>query len=153
MLRDNIYEILNAYDIYKGEEYDESKVVKTKSNWIEINNKESKVKKIYYFKVKSENVRNKIYNVSVLMDCKIGIVGINCECKRFEVASSCKHVAAAIHKYYNDIFLGETNEEKSQRYLNEFFDFFEDKYNEKKNIKKGINIEIHLENGYDCATK
>lgn len=96
------------------------------------------------FKVESERT-NDIYKCNIVIDAKNHKISrFHCDCYRFEITSSCKHIAACLNYYYDDLFPKETAMSYKQRITHEIFDILSNATNKTKNVKQEVKIEIEL---------
>ena len=124
--------ILTTYDYYKGYYYYYNYVdyIKSKAEGDIIE---------HIFKVESERSRKK-YNVSYKMDFDGHILSGECDCPQYKSTQSCKHIAAAICKSYDELTERYKREPDVSLITNELFDFFK---SEKKNkVKKEVELEL-----------
>ena len=129
--------IVSSSDIIKGRTYPKYYIdfagVEQKDN----NN-------IFHFNVESERTYD-IYKVKI-EGLKGNINNVNCTCPQFRATRSCKHLAACLLNYSDDIFYLDPKE----RLLNisqEIIKQFKPKTT-KREVKKQVNLEIEFVSGY-----
>lgn len=106
-------------------------------------------KKELFFKVKSQRV-DKYYNVNVSTDIEKEVIeDYDCDCPQFYNFYSCKHVAACILKYEDELFKAVNFDDMFYK-LNISSQIIDEFYKPKSNkIKKKLNLEVSLNEGYD----
>ena len=94
------------------------------------------------FMVESERDYNKSYDVNIKIS-NGEIVSASCDCPQFKKASSCKHVAACLIEYHDDIF--EMALEDKKIYLSKMLlKEFSSPINKINNVKKQLHIDVSL---------
>ncbi len=100
-------------------------------------------KEIHYFSVQSETSYRDIYDVEIYYkDSKI--TSLNCDCMQFQNWGTCKHVAACLIHYREEIFTLDPEQKKlflSQQILKEFY---KEPNKNKINLKKQLELEVEL---------
>lgn len=100
---------------------------------------------IFHFNVESERTYN-IYKVRI-KGIKNNISDVRCTCPQFMISNSCKHIAACLINYQDEIF----NFDPKERLLNLSKDII-DKFKPnitKREIKKQVYLDIELVNYYN----
>lgn len=141
-----IKELVDENDFYKGRSYP--------YYYLEYKGIIQKDKKfIFNFEVESERTYD-IYKVKIEVE-KNNVVGKSCTCPQFKSFGSCKHIAACLIRFREEIFNSDPKDKilsLSKKILDEF------KPEEgKREVKKELNLEIELNykenNGYQIGLK
>lgn len=94
-MKNKLIDAIQKTDYRKGGEYP--------SSYIKFIRKEQEDRReYYYFSVRSERL-NRQYKVTIVTTDNV-ISHLDCTCPQFEITRSCKHVAATLLKYEDDIF-------------------------------------------------
>ena len=142
MISKNKEEIILDYvdysDYKKGRNYYRPFVMK-KTPKLENN------KKISKFEVESEHTSN-IYLVNFETDINLGkITSISCTCPQFHAFDSCKHVAACLYNYFDEIIPVIKSRKYLEKISENFLDVFDNSFkNQNKQIKQEVKIEVYL---------
>lgn len=129
--------IVNKYDIIKGKTYPKYYI-----DYAGVEQKENN--NIFHFNVESERTYD-IYNVKI-EGYKGNINNVSCTCPQFKSTRSCKHLAACLINYNEEIF----HLDPKERLLNISKDIikqFKPK-DTKREIKKQVNLEVEFTSGY-----
>ncbi len=98
----------------------------------------------HYFNVRSESSYRDFYNVEIQYQ-NHKIIGYDCTCPQFQNWGTCKHVAACLIQYREDIFTLDPEEKKlllSKQILKEFYKPVSKK---EVHLKKQLELEVELE--------
>ena len=95
---------------------------------------------IYYFYVKSESFR-RFYSVNIKVKNN-KLLSYNCTCPQFELNHTCKHIAACLFKYDEDIFKTPID---TFKITNDFLNSFSSNSFITNKIKEKINLELELD--------
>lgn len=137
---DNIAQVIlnyiDRYDFYEGRfywrNYLKHRDTKSKDNLI-----------MNIFKVESDS-SNQIYNCETITDKSTGnIVHMKCDCQKFRSTNSCKHIAACLINYYEQIFVSDADNDILTNRLLEAFDIL-DKESENRYVKEEVKLELEL---------
>ena len=137
-LYDKVIRICGTTDFMKGLNYQANKVKLTSIDDIDYLRRA-------YFKVKSERIDTD-YDVEILVDKDDETINdYECTCPQYNKMGTCKHIAACILKYENELFTDEEIDpiEYQLNIGSQILDkFYEPK---KPTIKKKLNLEVELE--------
>lgn len=95
------------------------------------------------FGVESES-SYELYTVEVNVDGK-EVTDFSCDCPQFKRASSCKHVAAALLEYKDEIFMMTPRERDLALSKNILDEFYEAPESNEVRLKKLLNLEVEIE--------
>ena len=98
----------------------------------------------FVFNVESERTYD-FYKVQIIMS-KGNINNVKCTCPQFKTTGSCKHVAACLIHYREDIFLIDPKE-RALNISQEIMNYFKPK-EVKHEIKKQVNLEVTIAKTY-----
>lgn len=133
---DDILRYINFPDYIKGRRYYQLYIDLISKKQI------AEIKK-YYFRVESER-RIAYYNCHLEVDTKGEIRYLECDCPQFEGYHSCKHLAACLYHYQDEIFDIDLDEKQIENITRSIFDYFkEQKF--PKLPKKELTIKIGIE--------
>ena len=134
---DRIKSVVNNSDFIKGRTYPSYYIdylgVEQKSN----NN-------VFHFEVESERTYD-IYKVNI-EGVKNSINGVNCTCPQFRTTHSCKHIAACLINYKDEI-LSFDPKERLLNISNEIIKYFKP-VDTKREVKKQVRLEVEFNEGY-----
>lgn len=134
---DKIRSIVNNQDFIKGRTYPSYYI-----DYVGVEQKNNN--NIFNFEVESERTYD-IYKVKI-EGVKNNINKVSCTCPQFRGTNSCKHVAACLINYKDEIF----NFDPKERLLNisnEILKYFKPK-DIKREVKKQVNLEVELNQNY-----
>ena len=97
------------------------------------------------FHVESERT-SRIYVCNIESDKTTGdISSMNCDCPQFKETKSCKHLAACMYNFYDEIFVFD-NDSFNEQITSKIFDIFNkiDKEKETRFVKEEVKFEIEL---------
>ena len=95
---------------------------------------------IFHFNVESER-NSSVYDVLIKMSIMGDVMDHSCSCPQHDINGTCKHVAACLIKYYEDLFI----DKSGNKIMNMTKKIFED-FNIVNSIKKELNLEVFLYN-------
>ena len=101
----NVRQFIFTTDLIKGTNYDKEKVNFEGKKILE---KDSKTITCYHFEVDSES-KPTYYDVYIYIKSSNEIAKTLCDCKQYRSTSSCKHIAASLIKYYDEMFESSKN--------------------------------------------
>ena len=99
------------------------------------------------FRVESERTA-RLYVCSITTAINTyNVTNLKCDCPQFMETNSCKHVAACLYHYYDQLFSVEITDGYKETFTNQLFDIFSqiNSFNKKRKVKKEVTIEIYLE--------
>ncbi len=137
-LYDKVIKICGTTDFMKGLNYQANKIQLIKME-------DTAYLRRAYFKVTSERI-NRDYDVQVLVDKDDETINdYSCTCPQYEKMDTCKHIAAAILKYQEELFMDDPLDPVAYQ-LNIGSQILDKFYEPKKStIKKKLNLTIDLE--------
>ena len=134
---DKIKAIVNNMDFIKGKSYPSYYI-----DFLGVEQKENN--NIFNFDVESERTYD-VYKVRI-EGIKNNINKVSCTCPQFRATRSCKHIAACLINYKDDIFMFDPKE----RLLNiseQIIDYFKPK-EIKREVKKQVTLDVELNSAY-----
>ena len=137
-LYDKVIRICGTTDFMKGLNYQANKIKIIKME-------DTDYLRRAYFKVTSERI-NRDYDVQVLVDKDDETINdYSCTCPQYEKMDTCKHIAAAILKYQEELFMDDPLDPVAYQ-LNIGSQILDKFYEQKKTtIKKRLNLTVDLE--------
>ncbi len=103
----------------------------------------SKTEKLHFFRVNSE--REPItYSVKIRME-GAEIVESTCTCPQFDIEGCCKHIAASLYNYREELFPISEEEQKLMVSKAILEDLYKNRTVHKVGVKKQVHLEIYLE--------
>ena len=137
-LYDKVIKICGTTDFMKGLNYQANKIQLIKME-------DTAYLRRAYFKVTSERI-NRDYDVQVLVDKDDETINdYSCTCPQYEKMDTCKHIAAAILKYQEELFMDDPLDPVAYQ-LNIGSQILDKFYEPKKStIKKRLNLTVDLE--------
>ncbi len=137
-LYDKVIKICGTTDFMKGLNYQANKIKLIKME-------DTAYLRRAYFKVTSERI-NRDYDVQVLVDKDDETINdYSCTCPQYEKMDTCKHIAAAILKYQEELFMDDPLDPVVYQ-LNIGSQILDKFYEPKKStIKKRLNLTVDLE--------
>ena len=104
---------------------------------------------IHNFRVESERTLTK-YKVIIKIDLEErGIKSTYCSCPQFRDYDSCKHVAACLYNYYDELIPKYITKEDKLKFTKELYDIFSniDKNKKNTNKKEEVKLDVYLSGG------
>lgn len=98
------------------------------------------------FSVESERT-SRLYNCTIYTNTESKtIINANCNCPQFEQTDSCKHIAACLYHFYDDLFIEPMNDANIEKTTEKLFKIFKEDDTKiiSSNNKKEVNVEIYL---------
>lgn len=133
----NVRQFVFTTDLIKGTNYDKEKVNYKDKKVLE---KDSKTITCYHIEVDSES-KPTYYDVYLYIKSNNEIANTLCDCKQYRSTNSCKHIAASLIKYYDEIF--ESAENLKTNISNDILNQFVPQ--EQNIIKKELKLTLYLE--------
>lgn len=133
----NVRQFIFTTDLIKGTNYDKEKVNFEGKKILE---KDSKTITCYHFEVDSES-KPTYYDVYIYIKSSNEIAKTLCDCKQYRSTNSCKHIAASLIKYYDEMF--ESIENLKTNISNDILKQFVPQ--EQNTIKKELKLTLSLE--------
>ena len=134
---DRIKSVVNNSDFIKGRTYPSYYIdylgVEQKSNT-----------NVFHFEVESERTYD-MYNVNI-EGVKNNINNVSCTCPQFRATHSCKHIAACLINYKDEI-LSFDPKERLLNISNEIIKYFKP-VDTKREVKKQVRLEVEFNEGY-----
>lgn len=74
------------------------------------------------------------------------IIGVNCNCPQFEQTDSCKHIAACLYNYYDNLFIEPMNDSTIEKATEKLFKILDEKNTKTSSLinKEEVKIEFYL---------
>lgn len=126
---------LGRIDYLRGKNYDE-RLIELKETI------ESELTRCTKFEVESESDYT-TYNVEIRTR-KGEIIGTHCTCPRYYSRSMCKHIAASLINYQDDIFFINSEERTLTNSLEILKEFYTEPKKSKNNLKKCLNLTVEI---------
>lgn len=127
--------VVNNNDYYKGYYYYAGYI-----KFIEKKVSRTNGFSIFRFNVESERNTN-LYDVLIKMSIMGDVIDHSCTCAQHDVNNNCKHVAACLIKYYENLFV----DKSGNKVINMTKKIFEE-FSFVNNVKKELNLEVFLYN-------
>ncbi len=126
---------VNYPDYVKGRNY--------YKNYITLKSKErEETSTTFYFDVESERTYEH-YDCNISVNKKGEIIDHECTCMQFASYESCKHLAACLYNYQDEIFIHEIDDKELENITKKVFKFFTDN-KEKAKVKRKLNLKINI---------
>lgn len=136
--KNNEKEILNYVnysDYLKGRNY--------YSHYITLIRKEKIDNELFFdFRVESERTYD-YYDCSMIVDKKGQIEEFDCSCPQFSTYHSCKHIAACLYNYQDEIFIHELDDKELAKVTQNVFKYFTENKQTRK-VKKELHINLNI---------
>lgn len=130
-----ILNYVNYTDYIKGRNYYNSYIT------LELKDKEHNITN-YYFDVESERTYDH-YDCIVAVDTTGKIIECSCTCMQYASYESCKHLAACLYNYQEDIFTHEIDEKELLDITKNVFKYFTENSTTKK-VRRQLNINLNI---------